>query len=272
MKKGISFYFGYKVEPEERAKMLEDAGFECVMTIADPRFDNQNGTIEKQVELFKKYNLAHSSLHMKYRQIELPEFWKEGEIGDKMEQNLIDDVKVAKKFGFSCVVVHLFGEFNEIGLRRLDHVLEICKECNIPLAIENINDQKIFLQTMKHYKNNPLVKMCYDCGHHHLVDPEFDYISNFADKIICLHLHDNAGPQEVPNIDIDDNHTLNKYGTIDWSELAKRLAEIPNDVNLDYELIFNVKCPETAEEVVSIAIKQARELEEKIKFYKNQSK
>ena len=57
MNKGISFYFGFASTPEQRAKMISEAGFDCVITTADERFEHQNGTIEEQVELFKKYNL-----------------------------------------------------------------------------------------------------------------------------------------------------------------------------------------------------------------------
>lgn len=272
MKKGICFYFGYEAAPETRAKLLSGVGFECIMTVADPRYDHENGTIESQVELFKKYGLELSSLHMRYKSSELPEFWKENETGNRMEADLKDDVKVAAKYGFTCVVVHLLGEFNEIGIKRLERVLELCKELNVPLAIENINDPETFFKTMDYFKDNQYVKMCYDCGHNHLIDPEFDYLTEFKDKIICLHLHDNMGRngKELSELEFDDdNHTLNKYGTINWDEMAKKLARLENDVNLDYELLFNKKCPETMEEVATIAIEQAKELEEKIKHYKN---
>lgn len=51
MNKGISFYFGFASTPEQRAKMISEAGFDCVITTADERFEHQNGTIEEQVEL-----------------------------------------------------------------------------------------------------------------------------------------------------------------------------------------------------------------------------
>lgn len=263
MKKGISFFYGYNVEPEKRAEMIKNSGLDCIMTIADPRFNDQNGTIEEQIELFKKNRLSISSLHMRYRQCNLPEFWKDSDIGAQMEQNLIEDVKIAAKYGFICVVVHLYGEYNKIGIERLERVLKVCEENNIPLAIENIDDQTTFLKTMEYFKNNPYVKMCYDSGHNNFIDPEFDYFETFKDKIICLHLHDNQGD--------NDDHTLNKYGTINWDDLARKLAYVPNELSLDYELLFTKKCPENAEEVLAEAYKQAVELEEKILKYKTKN-
>lgn len=274
MRKGVSFYFGFDIEPEKRAAMIANSGLNTIMTTADPIRDDSNGTIETQMALFHKNGLGVSSLHSRYKSSELPEFFKEGEIGDRMEQNYTNDVLIAAKYGFSCVVLHLFGDFNEIGTRRIDNILKVCEQCNVPLAIENIDNPETFMKTMEHYKDNPYIKMCYDCGHNHIVDPEFDYVQKFADKIICLHLHDNMGktPKGETSTFFDDLHTLNKYGNIDWDNMAKKLALIPNDVSLDYELLFYKKCPETPEEVLEETYKQACELEEKIAFYKEKNK
>lgn len=41
MNKGISFYFGYYELPELRAKMIKEAGFDCIITSADNKFKNK---------------------------------------------------------------------------------------------------------------------------------------------------------------------------------------------------------------------------------------
>lgn len=268
MKKGISLYFGFESPVEERVKRIKQAGFDCVITSADPNFDHQNGTIQKQMELFRENNLGISSLHMKYKSSELVSFWENSELGDKLEKNLIEDVETAKEYGFKCVVVHLENRSDnyEIGFNRLDRILKTCEKLEIPLAFENIHDQKTFLIAMERYKDSPYAKMCYDSGHNHCFDPEFDYIEKFKDKIICLHLHDNMGKQNEKNNDvIADFHTLNKYGNINWKKLAKKLATIPNELSLDYELLLHKKCDETELEVLNSAYRQACELEELIK-------
>ena len=119
MKKGISFFFGYDTEPEQRAKMIKDYGFDTVIANADKRLDKQNGTFKQQIKLFKKYGLELSSLHMSYRAEDLPNFWREGKAGDILTKNLIRDVKLAHKYGFTCVVVHLYGTYSPIGEQRL---------------------------------------------------------------------------------------------------------------------------------------------------------
>ena len=83
MKKGISFNFGFVYDDiEEQVKAIKDAGFDCVMTNADPSMDSENGTIKQQVKLFKKYGLELSSLHMQYKRENLPHFWRKTQLVD----------------------------------------------------------------------------------------------------------------------------------------------------------------------------------------------
>ena len=253
MRKGISFWFGYEIPTEERAKMIKKAGFDCVITSADKRFNKENGTIRKQVKMFKKYGLENSSLHMRYRTEELHYFWEDSKIGEKIKKNLIKDVNVAKKYGFTCVVVHLYGEYSKIGEGRLLEVLKVCEKVNIPLAIENIDDQKTFIETFKRIKH-PLLKFCYDCGHNNVFDKDFDYFKDYGDKLITLHLHDNDGSQ--------DQHTLKKLcnSTIDWNMIGNNLKN-HKSIILDYETFKKNNSNITAEEYLNEVYSQAKKLE-----------
>lgn len=258
---GIRFYFGYNVEPETRAKLISEAGFQCVITSANKKYNKQNSNIKNQVRLCKKYNLKLSSLHMVYNSNTLPYLWKRGLKGWKIKRGLIKDVKIAHKYGFTCVVVHLIGEFSAVGKKRLLNVLKVCEKLNVPLAIENINHQKIFLDTLNNISHSHL-KVCYDSGHNNIFDKDFDYISKFGDKIIALHLHD--------NMSVNDDHTLNVFGNTNWENLAKKLATLPN-LNLDYELAMLVKGDYNAQQCLAECYKQATWLQQKIDYYRNKS-
>lgn len=259
MNKGISLYFGFNFDYKERIKMIKEAGFDCIITNADKFFNKQNGSIRNQVKELKRNGLKPSSLHMRYKSQELKDFFKDTKLGDKLEKNLIKDVKCAHKYGFNCVVVHLDGEANEIGYNRLRRVLKLCKKLNVYLAIENVLWLDTFIKTFENIDDEYL-RFCYDCGHNNCFDPEFDYLEKYGDKLICLHLHDNKGK--------DDEHTLNKYGNIDWDMLAKKLAKC-NEVNLDYEMILYTRENETPKEVLDECYKQACELEKMILNYRN---
>ncbi len=261
LNKGISFYYGFNEPIKERAKMIKQAGFDCVITNADKNLNYQNGSIRKQIKLFKKYGLNVSSLHFSYNVSELKNFFLNNKIGDKLEKNLIKDIKIAHKYGFKCVVVHLLGKKSKIGLERLKRVLKVAEKYNTPLAIENINENEVLPYVFKNI-DSPYLRFCLDSGHQHCFHPEVDYLSLYGNKLICLHLHDNMGDK--------DAHTLNCYGNINWEELAKKLAKCP-EVSLDYELLFRQKSNLTAEEVLKICYKQAKELENKIEKYKKQN-
>ena len=256
MKKYISLFFGFLSPVEERIKKIKEAGFNGVITTADPRFDYQNGTLAKQMKLFKKYGLGVSSLHARYVKEELPKFWLEGKEGDKIKQDLIKDVKLAKKYGFTCVVVHMRGFYTKIGEQRLLDVLKVCEKYNVPLAIENLLSSKIFMDIFNNI-SHPYLKFCYDSGHDNCDNSDYDYLSLYGDKLITLHLHDNDGS--------GDQHTLNRIGTIDWNMIATKLAKFNPNINLDYEILYVKKIESYSEDDVLKEVKlQADELEQMI--------
>lgn len=259
MHKGISFYFGYAEAPELRAKSISQAGFDSIITSSDDRFNFQNGELESQMELFKKYNLRPSSLHSKYCAKGLPEFFKAGRVGDEMERSYINDLYLAKKYGFRAVVYHMFGQANELGFDRIRRMLAVAEELGVFVAIENINDQKTFVEIFKHI-DHKMLKFCYDSGHNNCFDRDFDYLSKYGDKLVCLHLHDNMGSR--------DEHTLKRFGNTNWDKLAKKLAALDPDISLDYELLLHTKNDLSAEQVLQEAYNEAKYLEEKIAFYR----
>lgn len=283
MNKGICFHFGYVYENldiEQQVKDIKNAGFDCVIDTADPAFKHENGANKKRFKLFKKYGLKLSSLHMRYNKDELPYFWQQGKVGNKLEKNLIKDVKIAHKYDFTCVVVHVRGEWSEVGANRLKNVLKYCEKYNVPLALENLNHNgKLLDKIFKTIKSNYL-KFCYDVGHNHAFDPEVDYLTKYKNKLITLHLHDNLG-KDVPvekykKIGYEklnpDMHTLNKYGNIDWDEIASKLAKIKQPLNLDYEVMMCYRKNETPQEVLKEVYKQACKLEKLIEGYKKRVK
>ena len=64
----------------------------------------------------------------------------------------------------------------------------------------------------------------------------------------------------------EDNHTINKYGSVDWDKIGEKLS-IYDNISLDYELLMNYKNNETMEDTLKYAYNQAIELENKIKEY-----
>ena len=263
MHKGISFYFGWAIDPEERVKMIKESGFDSVITSTDKRLDKQNGKLSYQVKLFKKYGLRLSSLHMRYTSSELPFFWQEGKLGEKLKKTLIKDIKLAKKYGFTCVVVHILGEYSKIGEQRLKEILKYCDKVNIPIAIENLDNKKLVLSTFKNIKHDKL-KFCYDSGHNTFRDKNYDYLNKFKKELITLHLHDNDGK--------DDLHTISRYhASVDWDSIAKHLSQY-DEISLDYEILNRTKIEDSAKDFLKYAYLEACDLEKKILKYQKINK
>lgn len=256
MDKGICFYFGFANEIEERAKMIKDAGFNCVITSNDKKFNHQNGTLEKEVNIFKKYGLKPSTLHMAYDNNDLPYFFLKGFRGNKMERRLSNEVRLAKKYGFSCVIVHLGGLPSDVGVERLKRVLKVCHEQDTPIAIENLDYNDTFFDVFKKI-DDPYLKFCWDIGHNNCFSHGFDFIKEYGDKLIALHIHDNDG--------VHDLHTLNQFGTINWKKVAKQLASLDRDISLDYEIRVSPMAEKDEESFLKIVYEQACELENLIK-------
>lgn len=260
MDKGISVYFGFSSPIEERIKKIKEAGFDSVIANADPRFDYQNGSIKEQMKLCKKYGLKLSSLHARYLNSELKYFFENGKIGDKLEKNLIKDIKIAHKYGFRCVVAHMDGENNPIGLERLKRVLHYARKYKIPLAIENIHANNSLDYIFENLEDEYL-KFCFDSGHEHTFSPNRSLLNEYGEKLVTLHLHDNDGTA--------DQHTLNQFGSIDWKKLAKMLAKC-TPVSLDYELLlYSVPNNLTEDEALKLCYQNAVELEKMIESEKS---
>ena len=233
------------------------------MTCTDTRFDWQNGTLEEQCAMFDKLGIKRDSLHSTYTTGTLPLFWQEGQAGEDILNGLIDDVKLCAKYNFKCLVVHLIGDITQVGFERFKKLISIAEQNNVVLAIENLDVNIELLEFLFNNISSPSLRFCFDSGHEHC----FNYdgtLEKFGKYLVCLHLHDNAG--------IEDDHTLNKYGTIDWDNMAKRLASIPHieDVVLNYELLMNYKSEDdNSETVLKECYKQACDLEKAINKYLN---
>ena len=261
---GISWFFGFDIKPKKRVELLKKYGFECVCTRNSRRYNKQNGSFKKQIKLFKKNGLKLSSLHMDYTNKDLPFFWTDSKIGDKLEKNIIKDIKHSSKHGFTCLVTHIKGKWSTIGKRRLLRILEVCEKYNVDLAIENLcNNERVFIKTLRTVKHKNL-KFCYDTGHHNIGMKDIDLLDEFGDKLVALHLHSNMGDF--------DSHTLRKFGNIDWDAIAQKLAKLP-DVYLDYELLFYVMpSGYTVEQALEECKKEAEHLSKRIEFYRKKVK
>ena len=255
MDKGISFYFGYDIPPEERIELIKKAGFNCVITSCDKKFDAENGSLSSQIKLFKKYGIRLTGLHLSYNTPELPCFWEKGRDGDRLLKTALYEIKLAHKYNIKNVVMHLIGTYSLEGEKRLLKILDLCSKFDINLAVENIDCPHLFADIFRNIQHEKL-KFCYDSGHNNVFDKNTDYLLNYGDKLVALHLHDNNGKA--------DEHSITPLsGTIDWDKIALRLSKL-NEVSLDYETMNRTHKEISATTFLAFVKEHADNLENKI--------
>lgn len=268
MKKGISLYFG-KIEEngdfKRREELIKKYNFNAIMTSAG--LEKENGKLNQQVKYAKKIGLELTSLHSSYISKNLHYFWEEGKEGEKILKNLIKELKLAKKYGFICLVVHTEGKPSKIGISRFEKLLKLAHKVNVPLAIENLGNEEIFNYLFENLGKDDMLKVCYDSGHEHAFIGQDNFLEQYLEKIVCLHLHDNIGNEITERNKLtNDMHSFIGDGTVDFDRIAKLLSKI--DVSLDLELLLKYNHNYSYDEILDRAYKGVKGLEEKIEMYK----
>ncbi len=219
--------------PDETIKTIKEAKFDGVFVQwydEDWLFSQQ-----QQVDLCKKLGLEILFAHLGYQEID--KIWIEGEEGDKVVKNYIKNLDDCKSNGINLVCMHVIGknfeqEPNELGVTRLQKIIDYAKKLEIKVSIENTKSLKYLDYIFDRIKNENM-GICYDAGHCHLFfDDEFDW-EKYKNKIFALHLHDNDKSGDL--------HLLPFEGTIDWEKLVKNLKRANYDGPIILESCYRRK-------------------------------
>ncbi|MCX7591882.1 MAG: sugar phosphate isomerase/epimerase, partial [Kiritimatiellae bacterium] len=113
------------------------------------------------------------------------------------------------------VIMHLPQEPNCDATRRsLDALERLARHLGVRIALENGRFDEIGVILAEY---SPLfIGLCYDSGHGNLIPDGLDRLSEWAHRLISVHLHDNDGRE--------DQHRLPFTGTVDWERLAGIIA------------------------------------------------
>lgn len=262
MEIGITDFYGYKEPFKKRFDRIKACGFTCVMMSNDKRYKKENGPFAKRVKYAKKIGLGLASLHASYDNDILKEFTFAGKTGDKIERLLKKEIKLAKKYGFKNLVVHIKGECSQVLLDRINRLLKVCEKCNVNFAVENIRKTEIFDYIHANIKHERL-KFCYDCGHNHCFCPDKIFFPEYARLLTCVHLHDNDGSS-------DQHKPFGMGGNIDLDNLAKNLAST-NLQSLDFEILSREQLFENPDDLLKKVYENAKKLEKLVTNYRNKN-
>ena len=218
------------VTPFETIEAIKDAGFKNVFI----QWYNKEWECsqEDQLKYIKKLGLNIIFAHLGYQNINA--IWEEGEVGDKLTNRFINDIKICKENGIDMVIMHPTTKFiapiyNEIGLNRIKKIVKYAKKLDVKVAFENLKIKGYIDYIIKNMDNDN-VGICYDAGHCHAhFNDEFDW-NLFKNRIFAIHLHDNDGT--------DDQHLLPFDGNIEWKEVIKKLKEANYNGPITLELCY----------------------------------
>ncbi len=160
----------------------------------------------------------------------------------KHVNNLADCIKIGARLNLSHITFHLgnvvghtiMNYFRQQSLlnvvKSLKILVQMCKACNVTLAIENsakmhrgsdlqlLGDNIGELQTIFDLIESPWLGFCLDIGHANLNEGAAEYIQQFGNRLKCVHFHDNYG--------FCDEHLEVGNGSVNWQEIIDMLAEI----------------------------------------------
>lgn len=193
---------------------------------------NWNPTQEQQLQYIRKKGLNIIFAHLGYQNIN--NLWLEGENGDRLVNEYKNDIKICKENDIPMVIMHLTSQsiapkYNEIGLKRLQEIVDYAETLNVTVAFENTKI-KGYLDYVIDNIHNKNVGICFDSGHYHAhFDDDLDF-AKFKNRIFAVHLHDNDKS--------DDLHLIPFDGTLNWESVIKNLKENNYDGPITLELCY----------------------------------
>lgn len=191
-----------------------------------------NPTQEEQLKYIREKGLDVIFAHLGYQNIN--DIWLDIEDGDKLVERYKNDIKICKENDIPMVVMHLIGKneaprYNEIGLKRLQEIVDYAMTLDIKVAFENTKFKGYLDYVLLNIKNDN-VGICFDSGHYHVhFDDDLDF-TKFKDRIFAVHLHDNDKS--------DDLHLIPFDGTIDWKKIIEELKSCNYDGPITMELCY----------------------------------
>lgn len=234
---------------------IQNAGFKNVFIQWYNR--EWNPTQEEQLKYIRKKGLNVIFAHLGYQNIN--DLWADSEeCGKKLVDSYKNDIRICKGNNIPMIVMHLTGKgevpkYNEIGLKRLQEIVDYAKSLAIKVAFENTKIKGYLDYVMENIKNDN-VGICFDAGHYHVhFDDDLDF-AKFKDRILAVHLHDNDKS--------DDLHLIPFDGTIDWKKIIKELKNCNYNGPITLELCYRYEYLEMG---IENFYKKGYEIGEKLK-------
>ena len=215
-------WFGYPLSPQERMRLIKDAGFKGIAGLL------WQSDFDSDYQLFPKYandaGLYIESIHAPWQRVN--DIWTDSERGHHFTEEILKLIKVCSLHEIPTLILHpenkdgtahseLPTHFT-IGLDRIKRVADEAERLGINVAIENMC-QPEYLERIFSSIDSKRLGFCFDSGHWNIFTPDIDLLALYSDRLMALHLHDNNGKE--------DWHAVPLSGGINWAEMASKLKK-----------------------------------------------
>ena len=213
-------WYGYDTPYEERFRLFRRAGFTGTMLY---RGDDPSRGQWNLPAMARRAGLSVINVHAPLTGNNT--IWLPGDDGDARVDLLCRCIEDNARYEIPVIVVHLTDGSTppppgELGIDRLRRITRRAEALGVALAIENLRSAETLRFTLARL-TSPAVGFCYDSGHECCRTPDEDFLSEFGNRTIAVHLHDNMGP--VNRDDEDDSHLLPFDGITVWQSAAEGL-------------------------------------------------
>ena len=223
---------------EEILNNIKAAGFKYVM------ISEKSGEFEKSLQIAKKLGLNIPYAHIFSQNSKTTYLWCTGSSNKETIDIAVNGIKTCAKYGVPVAVMHAScGDavnrvrFNKQGLISMQEILKTAQECNVHVALENVDglSAKLLCRLLNKIKS-PYLGYCYDCGHNELYNPKTNFIKKYSDRCFAVHIHDNLMDWRTGYDWTRDLHLLPFDGKIDFTKVIKKIAQSLYDGVLMLEL------------------------------------
>ncbi|MBQ6998914.1 MAG: sugar phosphate isomerase/epimerase [Clostridia bacterium] len=229
-------------------EIIKNAGFDA--------YDHSMCIGEDEVELFLSDEYQNKIKHLKEHadKIGLPCLQAHAPFGniEVLLPAIIRSIEYAAYLGADIIVVHPYTDnwnyyenkdkLFEENMKYYRSLISYAKEFGIKIAVENMfgwdRNTHIHLEnTCSHSEefvkyvdtlDSEYITACVDTGHSHLMYEKPEHIiKKLGSRVGALHIHDNTA--------LDDAHQIPYFGTINWDNVCKALAEIDYKGHFTFE-------------------------------------
>ena len=240
---GTYTWFGYTRGFAERLRAIRNAGFDTVSTFWAREMEGIDAPLTSQYEICDSFGLVLEHAHLPYFGIDV--MWGDDLKAKAFTDYCVELAGIAGKGSVRTLVMHTCEiespapERYPLFLENMKRIADACAQAGVRLAVENLGKTCFVREVIRDLADNEYVGLCFDSGHNNVVaENDFSLLTEFADRIFALHIHDNDGKTDQHILPYSENYTVDWkafINTIDNTSFEGSLM-LESSYPIDYSL------------------------------------